>query len=132
MRELRVVAGVVVRDRRVLVARRGPTMSSPGQWECPGGKVERGETDALALVRELREELHITVTVGEHLLDVTEPRDGWVLRVVFYVCVLPSGEPTLTEHDAVRWCDASALRALNWQAADRPAVEPICRLIAGQ
>lgn len=132
MRQLRVVAGVVVRPGAVLVARRGPSMSSSGLWECPGGKVERGETDAEALVRELREELHITVVVGEHLMDVVEPRDGWQLRVVFYVCALSSGVPTLTEHDAVRWCEAAELRALNWQAADRPAVEPICRLIAGR
>ena len=127
MSELRVVAGVVVRDGNVLVARRGPTMSASGEWECPGGKVEAGETDAQALVRELQEELGITVQVGQWVAEVTEPRPGRLLRVVFYGCTLLAGEPVLTEHDALQWLTPGALDTLKWQAADEPAVEPIRR-----
>lgn len=105
-------------------------MSNAGRWECPGGKVEAGETDAIALARELHEELTIAVCVGEHLMDVVVPHNGGTLRLVFYVCALPHGEPALTEHDAVRWCTADELLTLKWQTADEPAVEPIRRLLS--
>ena len=130
--ELRVVAGVVVRDGQVLVARRGPGMSSAGHWECPGGKVEAGESDAEALNRELQEELCIDVAVHQHLLDVVEPLGDRDLRVVFYRCSLSSGEPTLTEHDALRWVGPAELDTLNWQTADEPAVGLIRRLLLGE
>lgn len=130
MSELRVVAGVVIRDQRVLVARRGPTMSNPGRWECPGGKVEAGETDEAALARELHEELAIEVTVGPHLMDAVAPLGARTLRLVFYVCELPYGDPVLSEHDAVCWCNADELLTLKWQTADEPAVEPIRRLLS--
>jgi 8-oxo-dGTP diphosphatase len=105
-------------------------MSSAGRWECPGGKVEAGETDGAALARELHEELTVTVTVAEHLMDVVVPHNQGTLRLVFYVCALPTGEPVLTEHDAVRWCTADDLLTLKWQTADEPAVESIRRLLS--
>lgn len=127
---LRVVAGAVLRDGRLMVTRRGPTMSGAGGWECPGGKVEAGETDAEALRRELQEELRIDVCVGEHIVDVRWPREGARdLLLVVYACSLERGEPQLTEHDALRWVEPVELDTLSWQAADRPAVEPIRRLM---
>mgnify|MGYP002039551163 CR=1 FL=1 len=129
MDELRVVAGVVVRDGRVLVARRGPGMTAAGEWECPGGKVEAGETDADALVRELDEELGIGVEVGPFLTEVRVPRRRDVLVLRFYTARLVRGEPAITEHDAVKWVTADELDTLKWQAADEPAVEPIRRFM---
>ena len=92
--------------------------------------MEPGESDAQALSRELDEELGIDVTVQQHLLDVVVPHGNRMLRLVFYVCSLRTGEPTLTEHDAVRWCAAHELDTLKWQTADEPAVEPIRRLLS--
>ena len=59
-----VVGAAIVRDGRCLVAKRSPTMRAPGKWEFPGGKVEVGETPHDALVREISEELGVTIEVG--------------------------------------------------------------------
>lgn len=56
-----VVAGIIVRGERFLAARRSASMSNPGFWEFPGGKVEAGETLGEALSRELAEELSIAI-----------------------------------------------------------------------
>lgn len=118
-----VVAAAIVREGRVLCARRrsGP---HAGQYEFPGGKVEPGESEVAALVRECREELGVTVVVGERCgPDIAI--DVGVLRL--YAASTPA-EPTALEHDDLRWCGAGDLDALPWIPADRPllaALEPL-------
>jgi 8-oxo-dGTP diphosphatase len=127
---LRVVAGAVVRGGRVLVARRAPDMPLPGCWELPGGKVERGEDDRAALVRELREELDIEVTVAD-CLGVSDWDGGRrPLRLVAYRCTLHGTEPHAHEHDALAWVGPDALDDLRWAPADLPFVAPLRALLA--
>jgi 8-oxo-dGTP diphosphatase len=96
-----VVGAAVVDLGRVLVARRSAPADAAGCWEFPGGKVEAGETDADALIRECREELGIEVGVRE-LLGARELESGYQLRV--YRAELLFGDPmALQDHDDVRW-----------------------------
>jgi 8-oxo-dGTP diphosphatase len=117
----RVVAGVaIVRHGRVLAARRVLPVEYAGRWEFPGGKVDPGESDRAAAVREIREELGCEVEVvrrlpGEHALS-----EGFVLRV--YEAVLRSGEPVPHEHDAIRWLAPEELDDVDWLAAELPFV----------
>ncbi|WP_138734773.1 (deoxy)nucleoside triphosphate pyrophosphohydrolase, partial [Modestobacter excelsi] len=120
-----VVGAALVDDRRrVLVAQRG---SGPlaGLWEFPGGKVERGESDLTALVRECTEELGIRVQPQAFLGEV--PLDGVVaggppgastLRV--WWGRIAAGELVAHEHTELRWLGADELEDLAWIAADRP------------
>ena len=127
---LRVVAGAIVRDGRVLVARRSAQMALPGCWELPGGKVEPGEADAAALARELREELEVEVRVAE-LLGVSDWDGGRrPLRLVAYRCVLQAGEPHPHEHDALLWAAAPELDDLGWAPADVPFIAPLRAVLA--
>jgi 8-oxo-dGTP diphosphatase len=131
---VQVVGAAVIEAGRLLVARRcgGPY---DGQWEFPGGKVERDETDAAGLVREIREELGIAVEVqgflGEVVLDGVVgggPPGASTLRV--WRCRLAGGVPEAREHAELRWVAAAELDALDWIAADRPllpAVRPYLR-----
>ena len=120
-----VVAAAIVRDGRVLCARRrsGPYA---GQYEFPGGKVEHGESEVAALVRECREELGVAVVVGARLgPDIAV--DVGVLRLY---AATTAGEPERLEHDDLRWCGAADIDALPWIAADRPllaALRPALR-----
>ena len=64
---LRVVAAVIARGERYLITQRRPTAVLAGLWEFPGGRVEEGETDAEALLREVRERVGVEVTVGANI-----------------------------------------------------------------
>ena len=69
---IRVVAAVIEQDGNYLITQRMPHAVMPLLWEFPGGKVEPGETDAVALARELAEEMAIAVHVGDELLGVVK------------------------------------------------------------
>ena len=85
------VGAAIVRDGRVLAARRTAPASAAGRWEFPGGKVEPGETEAESLVREIDEELGVRITV-ERWLEGEQPiGERYVLRVA--LASLDGGEP---------------------------------------
>ena len=122
-----VVGAALVRDGRVLASRRTEPPRLAGLWEFPGGKVEDGESDGDALVRELREELRVEVAVGARLGDDVALGTTGVLRV--YLCRLLSGEPALVDHDAHRWLSADELLDVPWIPADLPLVEQLRGLL---
>ena len=119
MNPLRVVCGALVRDGRVMVTRRGPSMRHAGRWELPGGKVEPGEDDAGALARELREELSLRVAVGPPIGEAHTPLAHGTLLLVAYA--ITSGDtPTLAEHDALAWLGPAELATVAWADGDVP------------
>jgi 8-oxo-dGTP diphosphatase len=123
-----VVVGVaLVRDGQVLAARRPAGPNSPGGWEFPGGKVEPGESDRQAAVREIHEELGLTISVGQSLEVEEYVGDRYLFRV--YVGRVVDGDLVLHEHSEVRWLGADQLDDVDWLAADRPFLEPLRRVI---
>ena len=122
MKRIRVVAGIVERAGQVLCACRGPSQDQAGLWEFPGGKVEPGEDDATALVRELREELGIEVGVGQHVKTALWSDGQRWIELVGYRCILVDGEPTPREHAEIRWVEPGVLQSLDWAPADLPIV----------
>ena len=112
----RVVGAAILLDGRVLVARRSTPASLAGLWEFPGGKVEPGESDAQALVRECREELSVEIAVGE-LIGTAELDAGAELAV--YLAEHLIGFPEPHHHEETRWVEPSGLAALDWVPADR-------------
>jgi 8-oxo-dGTP diphosphatase len=122
-----VVGAALLRDGRVLASRRTEPPRLAGLWEFPGGKVEPGESDEQALVRELREELQVEARVGDRLGDDLPIGETAVLRV--YLCTLERGEPALVDHDAHRWLAADELLDVRWIPVDLPLVEQLRTLL---
>lgn len=122
-----VVAGIFVREGRLLLSRRPGGGAWPGLWELPGGKVEAGETPEEALVREWKEELdaipvglspfHFSTTAGvgpeESLRHIT---------LLFFEVNGIAGEPRAVAVDAVRWCTVAEAKLLPMPPADAPAL----------
>jgi len=100
---LDVVAGVLRDNERVLLAQRAPGGSFAGCWEFPGGKVEEGETDQDALVRELHEELGVRVQVEALIKRVQHPYPSFSIDFRVYECTLLEGEPSCVGVHDLRW-----------------------------
>jgi 8-oxo-dGTP diphosphatase len=118
-----VTAGVVIRENRVLVARRKAGSHLEGLWEFPGGKLEPGESPDDCLVRELHEELGISVRVGRILDTVYHRYPEKNVLLLFYECELIDGEPQALDVAEVAWVGRSELSDLDWVPADVAFVE---------
>lgn len=122
-----VAAALVNAQGEVLLAQRPAHKMLPGKWEFPGGKVEAGETAETAMVRELNEELSITVTEQslEPFAFITHDYDAFYLVMLVYLCRKWQGTPVSTEHPAIAWKHPSAMHELDMIEADAPLVEKL-------
>jgi len=122
---IRVIVGAaIVDDGRVLACERSDPPEVAGKWEFPGGKVEAGESEEEALIRECEEELGVLVAVGERVgHDVLLGHGRSVLRV--YLATLVKGQPVPLEHSEIRWLAAAELGDVPWLPADAPIVEAL-------
>ncbi|MAY79289.1 MAG: 8-oxo-dGTP diphosphatase MutT [Deltaproteobacteria bacterium] len=122
---VRVVAGVVMEEGRVMVTRRGPHVRLAGLWEFPGGKVEDGEDDHTALARELWEELQIRVEVGECVGENIHTEERGPFCLVAYRATIMEGRPVLSDHDEIAWITPDKLSQLDWAPADIPLLKKL-------
>ncbi len=112
-----VVAGALIADAALLVAQRLRPPELAGLWELPGGKVAPGESEPDALMRELREELGVDVTVGERLGDDVPIGESMILRA--YLVARTGGALHPHDHRELRWVSAAELEDLPWVPPDR-------------
>ncbi len=128
-----VVAAAIIRDGRVLAARKRPRAGrverSPAEWELPGGKVEPGEADADALRREIVEELDLPVTVADRIGPEIDLGDNRVLRC--FAAGADGGTPRSLEHDELRWLAPAELDSVPWSRADRDLIPHLLAALRG-
>jgi len=129
-RLVRVVAAVVRRGDALLVTRRPDRPGKPGQWEFPGGKVERGEGEAEALRRELREELGCDAEVGRLLLRHRHRYPELEVDLAFYACALVPADaaPRAIGVAEISWARAGTLAGYDFLEADRAVLADLERL----
>jgi len=127
----RSVAGVLIFDGRVFVAKRGPSGSFGGCWEFPGGKVEPGESDEEAILREFDEEFGIEVRATRLLGEILFPHNGrdrvlaaWLIEVP------PFRHPRMIEHEELAWAGFDELEALRLVDSDRRLLDFVLPLLA--
>ncbi|MGC9529770.1 MAG: (deoxy)nucleoside triphosphate pyrophosphohydrolase [Candidatus Bipolaricaulaceae bacterium] len=121
-----VVAALVERGGRVLVARRQPGDRRGGCWEFPGGTVEMGETLARAVVRELAEELALEVDVDGEVLTLAHSYPD--CRIVLHLLACrPRGQPRPQGCAELRWVRWQDLPDLELAGADRRAAVRLLR-----
>jgi 8-oxo-dGTP diphosphatase len=123
---LRVVAGVIVRDGRILIGQRPEGKSHAMEWEFPGGKIETGETPRQALARELREELSIDARIGR---EIERYRYGYggksPLELIFFEVDGFTGEPVNRVFQEIRWVRRPELASYAFLEGDRKFIETL-------
>jgi 8-oxo-dGTP diphosphatase len=120
---LEVAAGILRRDAHVLACQRLPEASFGLRWEFPGGKIERGESPAEALRRELREELGIGSEIGAEVARIGHTyHDHAPVLLHFFEVARFEPEPRNLAFAAIRWAAVAELASLDWLEADRDLV----------
>ncbi len=127
-----VVAAAIVDDltapTHLLAARRSAPKTLAGAWEFPGGKVEPGEDPIDALIREIREELGVSIAVGQ---EIVGPDEGeWPIhqghRMRVWTATITQGVPApLEDHDELRWLPVGSWDDVPWLPADLPIVAAV-------
>lgn len=113
-----VVAALVWRDNKFMICQRPAHKTRGLLWEFVGGKVESGETKEQALVRECREELAVTVSVGNVYTMVTHEYPDLTVHLTLFRAEIPEGEPQLLEHNDIRWITVSEIPQYEFCPAD--------------
>ena len=122
MKTVNVVAAVICDDlnrkNKVFATQRGYGEYKDG-WEFPGGKIEENESPEEALIREIREELGVTIAVHDLIDIIDHDYPDFHLHMFCYWATVTDGHLMLLEHEDARWLDADSLEIVEWLPADR-------------
>lgn len=120
-----VAAALYDGEGRVLIAQRPHGKHQAGRWEFPGGKVAPGESEASALVRELREELGIEVTASRRLMRLRHSYPDRSVELSLWIVERFTGAPRGLDGQQLRWVSPASLPHEDLLEADRPFVEAL-------
>ena len=113
-----VAAALIRKGGRFMICRRPAHKARGGLWEFVGGKTEQGETPARALVRECREELGVTVAVGEEYMALTHVYPDITVHLTLFCAEIAEGTPRLLEHTDIRWITPEEIGQYDFCPAD--------------
>lgn len=119
MERIEVVAALIFDGARFLICRRPPYKARGNFWEFVGGKVERGETKAAALVRECREELDVEIEVGDLFAEVSHDYPDLQIHLTLFYAKIKAGVPRLIEHTALAYITPEEIANYDFCPADR-------------
>lgn len=120
-----VICGIIINEKKVLVAQRSLYKTLPLKWEFPGGKKIEGETDGECLERELLEELNIQVKVRKMFSFSEYTYTDYKICLKAYFAEIVIGTLLIYEHMQIKWVPKDGLLSLQWAPADIPIVEEL-------
>lgn len=120
-----VVAALIWEGSRFMICQRPAHKARGLLWEFVGGKLEHGETKEQALVRECREELAVTVSVGSSFAEVTHEYPDLTVHLTLFHAAIAEGIPQMREHNDIRWITADEIPQYDFCPADQPILEKL-------
>ena len=123
-----VVAALIWDADRFLICQRPAHKKRGLLWEFVGGKTEPGETSQQALIRECREELDITISVGDVFMDVVHEYPDITVNLILYNATIAQGIPKLLEHNDLRWITPAQIPEFDFCPADTEILEKLMHM----
>ena len=120
-----VVAALIKRDNKFLICQRPRNKARALLWEFVGGKVEPGETKEQAIIRECREELAVTLSVGDVFMDVIHEYPDLTVHLTLFNATIAEGEPQKLEHNDIQWITPSEIPNYEFCPADEEILAKI-------
>ena len=121
-----VVAALIWDKDKFMICQRPSHKARGLRWEFVGGKVEQGETKEQALVRECREELAVTISVGDVFMDVVHEYPDLTVHLTLFNATIAEGEPQKLEHNDIQWITPSEIHNYEFCPADEEILLKIC------
>jgi 8-oxo-dGTP diphosphatase len=118
-----VCCAIIVEGDKILATRRSHGLHLAGFWEFPGGKIEPGETAKECIIREIREELNLDISIISKLQPVKYYYPGKSIRLIPFVCNITDGRMNLTDHSEFRWLAENEISSIIWAPADIKVLE---------
>ena len=126
-----VVAALIWDQGKFMICQRPAHKARALLWEFVGGKVEPGETKEQALIRECREELGVTVSVGDVFMEVVHEYPDITVHLTLYHAAIAEGAPQKLEHNDIRWIYPGQIPAYDFCPADEEILKKICEVYHG-
>ena len=127
MKKIEVVAAILHRDGFYFTTQRGYG-EFEGMWEFPGGKIEPGESQEVALKREIQEELGVDIIIEKPLCTTEYDYPSFHLTMHCYLCSVKSGDIELREHKSAWWLRSEELGSVEWLPADKDVISQLNNL----
>ena len=122
---IEVVAAVIYKGDKFMIAQRNLKKSQGGLWEFPGGKIEAGEIGEEAIKREIREEFNAEIKVGELITEVVHHYPEKDVKLYFYRAELLDEHMEVLEHEAVAWISKDEKDKYKFDGADAEMVDKL-------
>ena len=113
-----VVAALIWDNNKFLICQRPKNKARALLWEFVGGKVEKGETKTQALIRECKEELNVTLLVGEIFMEVVHEYPDMIVHLTLFNAVIIEGVPEKIEHNDIKWITSNEISDYEFCPAD--------------
>lgn len=120
-----VVAALIWNGNRFLACQRPANKARGLLWEFVGGKVEAGESREEALIRECREELAVTISVGDIFMEVVHEYPDLTVHLTLFNAVIAAGEPQKLEHNDIRWITPAEIDGYEFCPADHEILKKL-------
>lgn len=116
---IEVVAGIIYKNDKFLIAKRNIKKSQGGLWEFPGGKIEKNETYEQALIREIKEEFNADIKIDQYIGENIHHYPEKDIKLIFYKATLLSEKIELIEHEDYKWITKQEREKFEFAEADK-------------
>ena len=124
-----VVAALIRQGDTFMICQRPAHKARGLLWEFVGGKVEPCETKEQALIRECKEELAVTLSVGDVFMDVIHEYPDLTVHLTLFNATIAEGEPVMLEHNDIRWITASEIPSYEFCPADEEILKKLLEIL---